>query len=176
MGTDKALIEIDGRSLAARVADALVEAGASTVAAVGGNAVALTDLGLSVHPDPTPGAGPLGGVIGALRLVGGQPTVIVLSCDLLRPAPELIARLVAERQRLGVDLVVPVAAGRPQWAHGVWRRAAIDLLETSFAAGERSLVAAAASLRCTRVDVDDSEMLDDADVPSDLPPGPSIGT
>lgn len=175
MGTDKALIEIDGRSLAERVAGALVEAGASTVAAVGGDAVALTDRGLSVHPDLTPGAGPLGGVIGALRLVGAQPTVVVLSCDLLRPAPRLIARLVAERQRLDVDLVVPVAAGRPQWAHGAWRRGAVDILEACFAAGDRSLHAAAASLRCARVEVGDPDVLDDADVPSDLPPGPSIG-
>lgn len=174
MGADKALIEIDGRPLALRVADALAQAGACTVAGVGGDGDALAARGLRVCPDPWPGEGPLGGVVGALRSVGSEPTVVVLACDLLAPAPGLIARLAVERARSEVDLVVPVVGGRPQWAHGAWRRAVVDDLAGMFASGDRSLARAAASLRVGRVEVDDPDVLADADVPSDLPPAPSI--
>ncbi|WP_434127450.1 molybdenum cofactor guanylyltransferase, partial [Enterococcus faecium] len=45
MGTDKALIEVDGGPLARRVANALRAAGADPVIAVGGDLEALGDLG-----------------------------------------------------------------------------------------------------------------------------------
>lgn len=171
MGTDKALIEIDGQPLALGVAAALAAAGASTVAAVGGDAVALEARGLPVRPDPWPGQGPLGGVIGALRTVGVEPTVVVLACDLLAPDPDLVARLATERARSEVDLVVPVVDGRHQWAHAAWSRGAVDVLAGIFASGERSLAGAATALRLGRLEVHDAGTVADADVPSDLPPG-----
>lgn len=171
MGLDKALIEIDGRPLALRVADALTQAGACTVAGVGGDDAALGARGLEVRPDPWPGEGPLGGVIGALRTVGTEPTVVVLACDLLAPDPDLIARLAIERARSEVDLVVPVVGGRPQWAHGAWRRGTVDVLAGSFASGDRSLARAATALRVGWVEAHDPGAVADADVPSDLPPG-----
>src|SRR5690606_29827571 len=67
MGRDKALIEIDGRAMAVIVAATLVEAGCEPVVAVGGDAEQLTGLGLAFVPDVEPGAGPLGGVVGALE-------------------------------------------------------------------------------------------------------------
>src|SRR5688572_7864759 len=66
MGTDKALVEIDGTPMAVRVARALTAAGARRVIAVGGDARALASAGLEVVPDLEPGAGPLGGVVTAL--------------------------------------------------------------------------------------------------------------
>lgn len=168
MGTDKALIEIDGIPMARRVADALAEAGAGTVAAVGGDVESLRDAGLDVYPDRWPGEGPLGGVISSLHAVGTQPLVAVLSCDILDPDAGLISRLVDRCQRVDADLVVPVADGRPQWTHGVWRRSVADLLDEVFATGERSLVGASAGLQVERWDVPDPAVVADADEPCDL--------
>lgn len=66
MGRDKALIPVDGRTLAGRVADALDAAGASPVVAVGGDLAALRAEGLTAVPDAMPGAGPLAGIVTAL--------------------------------------------------------------------------------------------------------------
>jgi molybdopterin-guanine dinucleotide biosynthesis protein A len=172
MGTDKALIEIDGQAMAARVAAALRTAGADTVATVGGDVAQLRRLGLDARPDRWPGEGPLGGVIESLRAVGRRPVVVVLSCDLVEPDPVVVETLV---DRLvpdpidGVDVVVPVAGGRPQWTHAAWRRSCLNTLQDRFAAGERSLVGAATGLRVDRWDVHDPAAFADADVPTDLP-------
>ena len=54
MGTDKALVEVDGRPLVAVVASVLEVAGAAEVFVVGGNAARLADLGLRTVPDDRP--------------------------------------------------------------------------------------------------------------------------
>ena len=171
MGTDKALIEIDGRAMARRVADGLAAAGAATVVAIGGDEDALRAAGLEVRSDRWPGEGPLGAVIHALDVAGTQPVVAVLACDLLHPDPEVIARLVAHRARTDADVAVAVAAARPQWAHAVWHRRVAGVLGDVFASGERSLVGATVGLRTELVIVADPRSTQDADRPDDLPAG-----
>ena len=168
MGTDKSLLEIDGLPMARRVTDALLSAGAVTAACVGGDVGSLQDLDLVAHPDRWPGEGPLAGVIEALHAVGSEPTVVVLSCDLLDPDPEVIAELAARRAQLGVDLVVAQAGHRPQWTHAAWRRGCVRTLEDAFAAGERSLAGAARNLRVDPWVVPDQRAVADADAPADL--------
>lgn len=168
MGTDKALLQFDGAPMATRVAAALVDAGATSVAAVGGRRDALRSVGLDAVVDRWPGEGPLGGVVTSLGSVGTAPTVVVLSCDLIDPDARLVADLARRRERLGVDLVVPTTGGRPQWTHGAWRRGVVEVLEQAFLAGQRSLHGAAADLRVDHFEVDDPAAIADADVPSDL--------
>lgn len=168
MGTDKATIEIDGVSMAQRVADALRSAGATSVAAIGGDAAALGASGLEVHPDRSPGEGPLGAVVHALELPGSAPVVAVLACDLVAPDPGLIEQLVDHRATTDADVVVPVAGGRPQWVHAVWHRRVARVLADVFTSGERSLVGASAGLRVEHLEVPD-DATRDADRPEDLP-------
>src|SRR5262245_1565825 len=80
MGRDKALVEVDGRPMAGRVAAALREAGAAEVQAIGGDAAGLGELGLDVVPDRFPGEGPLGGIVTALS-AASQPVTVVVACD-----------------------------------------------------------------------------------------------
>ena len=168
MGADKATIEIDGVFMAQRVADALRAAGATSVVAVGGDAVLLGASGLEVRPDRAPGEGPLGAVAHALDLPGAAPVVAVLACDLVAPDPDLIVQLVDRRAATDADVVVPVAGGRPQWVHAVWHRRVAGVLADVFASGERSLVGASAGLRVEHVEVP-AHATRDADRPEDLP-------
>ena len=66
MGRDKALLLVEGVPMAQRVAEALRAAGATEVLAIGGDAPALTALGLHLRPDDRPGDGPLPATITAL--------------------------------------------------------------------------------------------------------------
>jgi molybdenum cofactor guanylyltransferase len=174
MGRDKALVEVDGTAMARRVADALRSAGADRVVAVGGDADALSRRGLHVVPDRWPGEGPLGGLITALDdRAGAAGVAVVLACDLTDPDPATITRLVEVRARAGCDAVVPVVDGRRQWLHGAWDRRTAGILADVFAAGERSLVGAALSLRIAPLEDVAAAAVHDADRPEDLPNPPA---
>jgi molybdopterin-guanine dinucleotide biosynthesis protein A len=166
MGTDKALLEIEGVALARRVADALAAAGASAVVAVGGDAPALRDRGLTVVPDEHPGEGPLGGVLTALHTAAPHASfVAVLACDLVAPDAQTIAAVVARAGVGDVDVAVPVFGERRHFHHAVWRRDAADAIAAQFAAGERAPRRVAAHLRVGEVKGLDARHLADADDP-----------
>ena len=178
MGRDKALVVVDGRALAVRVADTLRAAGAAGVVAVGGDAAALAALGLAVVPDDEPGAGPLAGIVTALRHRPGpgDGVMFVAACDLVTPSPAAVrATVAALGAEPGRDLTVPVAGGRRQWMHAAWRHRAGAPLAAALAAGERAVHAAvaAAGLRVVELAVPAAAVAD-ADTPGDLPAGSGV--
>lgn len=168
MGTDKALLEIDGRPMAARVADALRTAGAVGVTALGGDGGGLRSVGLDHVEDRWPGEGPLGAVVHALTAIGASPHIAVLACDLLHPDPVAIRALLGHALATDADVTVPVVDGRPQWTHALWHRRVGRLLGDVFDSGERSLVGAVTGLRTEFVPGIDRACAD-ADTPGDLP-------
>ena len=177
MGRDKALLEVDGRPLARRVACALADAGAVRVVAVGGDAVALEAEGFEVVPDLHPGAGPLGGLLTAL-LAARTEVVVVLACD-LPGVDEHSVRFVVDALVADPDLAAawPVEDGPggrhvDHVLHGAWRApAALGVLTEAFAAGERSVRRAADGLTTRRVRGLEPATLRNANRPEDLPPG-----
>lgn len=153
MGRDKATIEVDGSTMAARVAAALRAAGAAEVALVGGEAGDV--------PDEHPGEGPLGGVLTALGWSGGR-TVVVAPCDLATPDPAAFAALAAAAPAVpALDRPLPLALPG----------SAAAVLADAFAAGERSLRRAVAALPGLAVVAVAPAAVADADLPADLPPG-----
>ena len=165
MGTDKAFIEIGGTTLLQGAASALQDAGATSVIVVGGDAERVRRLGLRHIADAWPSAGPLGGIITALRNTSAE-TVAVLACDLTRPSASAIAGV---RQALGdADVAVPVINGQAEWLHAVWRRTALQQLERSFTAGERAPKRAVGELRVQQFLDGDPLSFHDADCPGDL--------
>lgn len=174
MGRDKALLVVDGEPMVRRVAAAAQTAGAATVITVGGDAdglrAAVSGFDVQVVPDRHPGEGPLGGVLTALAELD-EAIVLVLSCDLVVPAPAAMGATVAALAEPG-DVAVPEVGGRGQWMHGAWRNTG-DVrrrLGAEFAAGERSVrravTQAGLAVRCVP-DVA-PEALADADTPDDL--------
>jgi molybdopterin-guanine dinucleotide biosynthesis protein A len=173
MGRDKALVEIAGVPMAVRVASALADAGATDVRAVGGDAPALTRVGLRTVADGWPGEGPLGGIVTALSTLPGTGIVLVAACDLVDPSPGTMAvtvRALAGAPDAGV--AAPTLDGRPRWDQAAWRTSALPLLVTQFEAGERAIHRAIAAASLAVVEVPDlpAPTLADADTPADLPP------
>ena len=154
MGRPKALVEVDGRAMVLRVADALAAGGCPVVRLVGGDRRLADVTGLDMIDDLWPGEGPLGGVIAALEAVRGD--VLVAACDL----PDLDAATVAAVIAGGagtVDVAVAVTT-RLQPALARWNRAAQAPLAAAFRCGERSLHGALAPLRVERVAVSPAAM------------------
>jgi molybdenum cofactor guanylyltransferase len=167
MGTDKALLEVDGRALAVGVAEALEAAGATEVIAVGGDAEGLSALGLQTVPDLHPGEGPLGGILTALATTDAD-VVLVLACDLPFADPPAIAAVV---EALGdADVAAPFLDGRHELLHAAFHRRAEAPLAAAFAAGERAPSRAVAGLTVASVSGLDPSALVDADTPADLRP------
>ena len=158
MGRTKALIEIGGVPMAARVAGALRDAGCVDVVAYGGDPDELASLGLPVLPDRYPGTGPLGGVLGVLELFESyEPPVagvFVAACDLPALTGRSLAGMVqVARDRPDVDLVVARTSGvEPTCA--IWNPDAADRIRRSFVNDERPLHATIARLDTIEVDVD----------------------
>jgi molybdopterin-guanine dinucleotide biosynthesis protein A len=161
MGTDKALVPVDGRAMALRVADALRAAGAERVVAVGGDADALRELGLDVVADQHPGEGPLGGILTALAAVDAD-VVVVLACDLPDPDPAVVRRVV---DALGD---ADVAAPPGELLHAAYHRRAERHLADAFAAGERAPRRAVQGLDVVEVTGLPDRALVDADRPEDV--------
>ncbi len=169
MGTDKALLRVEGTPMALRVAQALRRAGANPVVAIGGDATALGALGLEVVADDEPSAGPLAATRTALAALPGDP-VAVLACDLLRPDPAAITALVDALREAedGTVGAVPFTDGHHQWGHALWRPEAAKGLSAAWAAGIRSLRRAADGLPVLAVRHISPDMVADADAPGDM--------
>jgi rhodanese-related sulfurtransferase/molybdopterin-guanine dinucleotide biosynthesis protein A len=167
MGTDKCFVLLDGRPLVRRVADALDDAGATTLRCIGGDHDRLRSLGLAAEPDRHPGEGPLGAVIQALDSSADDLTAI-LAVDLVAPDATTIRATVAIARDDPADVTVPLSGGRLQVLHGVWRRSAVASLRRSFDAGNRSLTTAIGDLDVRRVLDQPPAGFVDADTPDQL--------
>lgn len=172
MGRDKALVEVGGRVLAVRVAEALADAGATEVFAVGGALDALGHLGLHAVPDDFPGEGPLGGLLTALSHAA-SPLVAVLACDLPAAAPSAVRLVVAALDAdLHLACAIPLVHGRSEPLHGAWRRSSRPQIQAMFDRGERAVHRVIAGLAGTAVHGVDPAALADADTPAELAPPP----
>lgn len=126
MGRPKETIEIDGRPLLARIAEALATAGAVTL--LGGSG----EASLPRLPDVPNVRGPLAGILAALRW---DPACwIVASCDLPRLHAGAVEWLLAQR-RPGRWAVLPRVDGVVQPLLAVYEPQALPLLEALAAEG-----------------------------------------
>ena len=165
MGTDKALLEVDGVAMAERVARALAAGGCSPVAFVGGDSATLTRFGRPVLVDRWPGEGPLGGVLTALAGADGDE-VVAAACDLPMLDGPTVGVLIAAGAA-DVDVVVAVT-DRLEPALACWSAASRPRIERRWEQGVRALHDVIGELRSVEVRVDPAVMRN-VNAPSDLP-------
>lgn len=140
MGTDKALLEVDGVPAALRVARVVAEVcGVATteVLLVGGPAAWASELGLGHLADDRPGEGPLAAIDTALRHLGCD--CLVVACDLLGVDAATVDAVRAAGELLGCDVAVAVDPdGRRQPLLARWNVGAAPVVTAAVAAGERA--------------------------------------
>jgi molybdopterin-guanine dinucleotide biosynthesis protein MobB len=112
-GSPKALATVGGRRIIDRVIDALSAAVPEVV--ISANDPALyADLGLPTRADDVAGAGPLAGILTALRWAAerGRSGALVVACDMPWVSAGVL-RMIAERAAsTEADAVVPESGGR----------------------------------------------------------------
>jgi molybdenum cofactor guanylyltransferase len=134
MGVDKATITFEGTTLLER-ALARLDAVCDPVLVAAGDLPLRVAGRLSVA-DPVPGAGPLGGLVAALR-ASPHPLLVVVAVDLPWIDPGLIGMLAA---RIGDgDVAVCETARGIEPLHAVYSTSMLAAAETALAGTDRSL-------------------------------------
>lgn len=152
-GSPKALIEVDGETLADRGRRVLAEA-CDEVLVVGKPG----ELPFDVLPDAGDVRAPIAGVVAGLRAASNDVCVF-LPVDCPRVTGDAL-RLLGERCR---DAAVPQTGPLP----GAWAKSALPLLEQRLAHGPYALYGLYDELDVVEVELD-PEVVADVDTPDDL--------
>jgi molybdopterin-guanine dinucleotide biosynthesis protein A len=149
MGVDKALLEVGGRPLVLRVAERVGRA-CDPVMLAPGRTGRLGELahGFSEVADAAPGAGPLGGLIGALEASPHRLTAAV-AVDHPFASPELLELLASSCG--DAHAAVPRTARGLEPLHAVYARSAVAVLRGALDAERVALHAALSELRVVEV-------------------------
>jgi molybdopterin-guanine dinucleotide biosynthesis protein A len=140
MGTDKALLEVAGRPLLARVIEVLRGLGDDVF--VVGDRAQYRRFGARVVPDAYPGAGALGGIATALRHAQYDVTVVV-ACDMPFLSVEVLQAMALEPR--DYDVLVPVKEGERstrggdrtfETLHAIYSRACLPVIEQCIQRGD----------------------------------------
>jgi molybdopterin-guanine dinucleotide biosynthesis protein A len=148
MGAPKALAEIDGRPMIARVAG-VVGRVATSMTIVSDRAEELRFLGLPVIPDLHAAAGPLGGLHAALTAARSE-VILLVSCDLPFLTSEFLSGLIRRHGPL------PATVPRTDRLHPVcalYDRSLAALADRVLQQGRRSMLTFLESVGYEEVDV-----------------------
>lgn len=129
MGRDKATLDLRGRPMIQWVVDAMKEAGAKTVVALGDR----PDLQLPVLADSEPGGGPLGAIIGALEQYG---TLLVCPCDVPMVSSQLLRKIISTATA-AEEPVVLAHSERLEPLIGLYKEESLELLKLGYSKGAR---------------------------------------
>lgn len=136
MGRDKASIELDGESLAARTLQVL-RGVCEEVFVASGDGRRLAWLGEEQMADAIPDAGPLAGIVAGLER-SSHDLVAVLAVD-MPYASEAVFHLLASTWR-GEQAVVAVTDRGPEPLHAVYASDAAPVLRRALEDGTRSVI------------------------------------
>ncbi|MEO8591016.1 MAG: molybdenum cofactor guanylyltransferase [Flavobacteriales bacterium] len=149
MGRDKALVEIEGRTMLDRGIE-LLRPHVREVLVVGDPTKYTTTHG-TVIPDEEPGLGPLGGLVTALKRAR-YVRLLVIACDLPNLNDRLMVRLKLALDE-GHDAVVPKHEGLIEPLAGAYHRRSVDAFEVCLRQRTLKMSDALAKVRTTWLDV-----------------------
>lgn len=138
MGTDKALVQLNGKSLIVHSLGILRAAGLNP--SIAGARSSLESFA-PIVPDSQPDQGPLGGICSALASSSARWAVF-LTVDLPLIPPNLIAYLLDKAAKSEAPVTVASFNGFAQTFPAVLARAALPALESELEAGRRGCLAA----------------------------------
>jgi molybdopterin-guanine dinucleotide biosynthesis protein A len=161
-GRDKALVEIDGQSMLARMI-ALLRGVPMAVKMIAGRGK-YEAFGAEMVEDRWPGEGPLGGIITALEDAGKSATPcewsLVVSCDMPFLTREWLAFLCERAGKSEAQVVLAHSAHGPEPLCACWRTDAAETLLAAFERGVRKVTEGISLLRAEVLDERDWKRFD----------------
>lgn len=154
-GTNKALVELDGKPMLERMRHLLASAGACEIVIIG-DPGKYGSFGATCVADRWPGEGPLGGIVTALLHARGHAQRyewnLILSCDMPFLTAEWLGYVVEQAEKSDTQVVFPNSLQGPEPLCAVWRTDAAEALQGGFARGVRKVTEGIALLRSEVLD------------------------
>jgi molybdenum cofactor guanylyltransferase len=163
-GRDKALVEIGGKPMLARMIELLQSV------PMKGKVIAAREkystFGAEIIEDRWPGEGPLGGIITALedaaKSAARPEWNVILSCDMPFLTPEWTRYVATRAARSAAQVILPHSTGGPEPLCACWRTDAAETLRVAFEKGVRKVTDGVALLRSEVLDETDWKRFDSA--------------
>jgi len=168
MGTDKALLEIDGTSFIGKIAGELNFFEEKLFAR--GNCEAVSVPGWRNIPDIYPECGPIGGLHAALQICQSDALVCV-TCDMPLITKELVQALCDQMTEEYDAVILKETDGRIHPTCGIYRKSAVNVFEQQILDGNYRMMRALDRLRVKYVTIDPqtgSWQLKNINTPEDL--------
>lgn len=159
MGVDKATLLVEGQMMTTWVAQALSRAGLDPVVALGGS----EEVGLARIPDAEGVVGPMAALIAGLR---AHDQLFVCPCDVPALSTDLVRRVLAAAETSERPAVL-AHSGQLEPLIGVYRGAALRILERGWSAGARGPKMALVDGDVTTVSVAADEVIN-VNTPGDI--------
>ena len=137
MGTDKALVELDGKPLIEHVLDRVRGLGQDFLI-TSNNPEKLAYLGIRLVRDRIPGAGALHGLETALLAAEGDD-VLLVACDAPFVSRDLLEHMLAMRTQ--ADVIIPKKHGRYEPLQALYKRTTcLPAVELALQSGQRRMI------------------------------------
>ena len=163
-GRDKALVEVGGLPMIARMIE-LLQSVTSQVKIVAVPSK-YDAFGAEIVEDRWPGQGPLGGIITALEDAAKSPADsgwnLILSCDMPFLTRDWLAFLSERAAKTNAQVVFPHSASGPEPLCACWQTGAAAKLRSGFERGVRKVTEGIALLRAEVLDEQDWKRFDSA--------------
>jgi molybdenum cofactor guanylyltransferase len=149
-GVNKALLEIAGRTIVARILAALGPLVDECVLLT--NDAVLADLeDVRLVFDPTPHAGVLPALAAGLEAAAGE-VCLAVACDMPFVSSELFRHLLEIQQRADADVVIPRTAGFLEPMHAVYRREPVlQAIRAALGRGDQRMISYFSEVRVCEV-------------------------
>ena len=169
MGTNKANLLLNGKTLLEASVSKLKEASASSILIVGNALTEEFEIEATTVKDLWPNEGPLGGILTALQFLKGTDLpVVIIACDFPELDTEEITNLVKHAYSNKDSIIVPRVGEINQWMHACWPASSAEHLSKSFLSGERAPHRAVAGYEIVVLDRKKESAYFDVDTPEDF--------
>ena len=156
LGTDKALLQLNGKWLLERVLDTLASL-SDDLLVVTSDKERLAHLAVPIILDARPGMGPLGGIHSGLQAMRHERGLFV-ACDMPLLNPQLLRYMILLSTNF--DVVIARAGRDVEPLHAVYSKACVRPIEDSFDRGQLRVVSFFPEVHVRYVDPDEIDVLD----------------
>jgi len=158
-GVNKALLEVGGAPIVARILAALGPLVEERVLLT--NDASLADLEqVSLVFDPTPHAGVLPALAAGLEVAAGE-LCLAVACDMPFVSREVFAQLLDIQRHSGADVVIPRTAGFLEPMHAVYRREPVlAAIRAALARGDQRMISYFGDVRVREVNDAELRLID----------------
>jgi molybdopterin-guanine dinucleotide biosynthesis protein A len=151
MGTDKAFVTLQGRTLIAHLLERVAGIGQRETFLVANHPADYAHLGLPMFTDVLPGKGSLGGIYTAIQ-VSQSAYTLVLAVDMPLVRPALLRYMVSLCEGDAHDVIVPRVGGHLEGLHAIYGRRCLDPIRQQLDADRLKVIGFYDAVRVRLVD------------------------